>query len=332
MSQIRIKREFHPVLMAIYILSFVFLLIYVLCHFDYNNQIIPASVLLPVFPSGIYFPKWIYLIVYVLSSVFSVYFIHEVLVKRTEANRRLYVHYFIIPLMLLSTGSLAQVAFASALLAVLWMSISFIMTMAVIQLDINRLFLAGLMAGLLFLFNDIAIVFILIIPVLMIVYRIFTIKAFFVYLLAFFLPALYAISILYLTDFSNWPAYLEYFYSQNILVLGWISYFTKPLVIFLFVSSIIFILRIHIHISEYKIAIRRAFVALLSMCLLLLVFALLMGEKHFAAFFVLGLSVVIVYYVKWISDVKRKFILVILYVLPLVSLYAYSFLCEYVLS
>lgn len=332
MSQIRIKKQFHPVLMAIYILSFVFLFIYVLYHLNYDNQIIPEAVLSPVFPNGIYFPKWLYVLIFILSSMLSVYFIHEVLVKRTESNRRLYVHYFIIPLLLLSTGSLVQAAFVSLLLAVLWMSISFIMTMAVIQLNINRLFLSGLLAGLLFLINDIAIIFILIVPILMLAHRIFAFRAYFVYLVAFFLPSLYVISILFLNDFLNWSAYIEYLYSLHIPISSWVSYLTKPLIIILFVFSIFSIFRIHIRISEYKIAIRRVFTALLSMCLLLFALALLMGNTHFAAFFILVISIVLVYYVKCISELKKKLILVVLYVLPLVSLYAYSFLREYVFN
>ncbi len=316
MSYIKRKRRFHPILVVLYVLLYVGVIAYAFSLQDYSAEFQSYFLLKPLFPTGVHIPVFITLFVLAGALFVSGYFMHEVLVKRFELSRKLNLHFFIIPLLLLPAQNLLEMTMIALLMTVASITLSFVLSMAAIQIDIKKVFLSGFLAGILFLFNGAVVVFLVLFPLLLFANRGFSVKAVLTYGFAFVLPFGYFLTYLYLIDFTQWELFFE---GNSFDLLSYehiFNYLHVSVLAFLILLIIIVTLRVHLRLSEFKIAIRRAYYSTLFFLLVLMTSIVLMPEVYLPSYVSVLIFIVLFYYLRMISEVKRNFILAVLHILP----------------
>ena len=331
MSYIKRKRSFHPFVAVLYVLSYLSMIAYIFYSLNYNTQLQFNFILSPIFPEGINIPVFVSLIALAGAMFASGYFMHEVLVKRLEMNRKLNLHFFVIPLLLLSSPNLIETTQNALFIAVSAMTLSYVLSMAVLQSDIKKVFISGFIAGILFLFSGATASLLLLFPLLLFANRFFSVRAVLVYGFSFILPALYYLTYLYLIDFSDWSLFLK----EN--DLGFMAYeqllahVNLYVLVVLSLVLLIVISRVHIKLSEYKIAIRRAYSSTLFYILLFVLSIAFMPSIYSLTYLSSLMFISLFYYMRMVTDVKKKALLAVLYMVPLI-IFATNILFTHYLS
>lgn len=317
MSYIKRKRNFHPFFAVLYVLSYLGTIAYVFYSLNYNTRLQFNFILSPIFPEGINIPVFVSLTALIGAMFASGYFMHEVLVKRLEMDRKLNLHFFVLPLLLLSSPNLIETTQNALFIVVSAMTLSYVLSMAVLQSDIKKVFISGFAAGILFLFSGATASLLLLFPLLLFANRFFSVRAVLVYGFSFALPSLYYLTYLYLIDFSDWSLFFKendfgFMFYEHLL-----ARINIYIMIFVALVLLVVISRVHIKLSEYKIAIRRAYSSTLFFVLIFILGITLMPSVYSITFLSSLIFISLFYYMRMVSDVKKKGLIAVLYILPL---------------
>ncbi|MBN2728121.1 MAG: hypothetical protein JXR53_02770 [Bacteroidales bacterium] len=332
MSYIKRKRKFHPSLSVLYVLTYIAATIYTLYSLNYSTNLHLSFILKPLFPEGLIIPVFISVLILAGAVSLIVYFMQDIMVKRFELNRKNNLHYFVLPLILLTSPGIIETSINAMFIAICALTLSFVLSMAISQSDTKKTFISGFLAGIFFLFSDSAAVLLLLFPLLLFTNRIFSVRAVLVYGFAFILPLLYLLTYLYLIDFNIWPEFLKNSELRFMKYEHLLKLVNGYVLAFLIVLLIMISARVHFKLSEYKISIRRAFSSTLLFILVFIPSIIFMPEIHSLTYLSSLIFISLFYYMRMVSDVKKKGLSAVIYMLPVIIYLANIFLKEYSLS
>ena len=316
MSYIKRKRSYHPLLVVLFVLINVFAVGFAFSVLKFNTGIKFSFILAARYPEGINTPVYLIVVLFASALVASALLMYEILVKRLEQSRKLIFHFFVIPLIVLTSHSIVEAMVFIFFIAVSALTLFNVLSMAAFESEIKKVFLSGFLGGLLFLITSASAMLLLIFPFLLFANRIFSVRAVLIYGFAFIIPLGYVLSYFYLTDYNSWDTivnpeansihlYKQLFELVNIYVLGFIG-----------LLLIVVVVRVHIKLSEFKIAIRRAYTSMLFFILLFTAAIILMPEVYSATYLSVLMFIALFYYIRLITDIKRKVLQALFYVLP----------------
>ncbi len=317
MSYIKRKRSFHPVLAVLYVLLYAGITGFAFYNTEYNTSLQYSFLLSPIFSKGIHIPVFISVIVLVGALFVSGYFMREVLINRFEISRKLNLYFFVIPLLILPSQSIVDMTLMALFTALAALTISYVLSAEAGHSEIKKIFFSGFMAGILFLFSGATALFLLIFPLLLFANRIFKVRFVLIYGFAFVLPLGYFLTYLYLTDFDQWELF---FLGNNFKVISYehiFEFVNVYVLVFLFLLMLIVVARVHFKLSEYKIAIRRAYYSILFVILVLILGLVFMPEMYLLTYVSALLFISLFYYMRLVTDVKRKIMAIVIYLIPI---------------
>lgn len=332
MSYIKRKRKFHPFLSVLYVLTYIAATIYALYSLNYSTELHLSFILKPLFPEGLIIPVFISVLILAGAVSLIVYFMQDIMVKRFELNRINNLHYFVLPLILLTSPGIIETSINAMFIAICALTLSFVLSMAISQSDTKKTFISGFLAGIFFLFSGSAAVLLLLFPLLLFTNRIFSVRAVLVYGFAFILPLLYLLTYLYLIDFNIWPEFLKNSELSFMKYEHLLKLVNGYVLAFLIVLLIMISARVHFKLSEYKISIRRAFSSTLLFILVSIPSIIFMPEIYSLTYLSSLVFISLFYYMRMVSDIKKKGLSAALYMLPVIIYLANIFLKEYSLS